>query len=131
MISVRGIRGAVRAEENAKQSILASTERLLLKMIEENDVKVEDIASVFVTSTVDLNAEFPAYALRGMGWKTVPVLCAQEMEVSHSMTGVIRILLHVNTSKSQEKIKHQYLGETKNLRPDLCGGKHDDSSNEK
>lgn len=128
---VRGIRGAIRVKENTKERILSSAKKLLLKMVKENDVKVENIVSIFVTATVDLNAEFPAYAAREMGWSMVPVLCAQEMEVPHSMTGVIRILLHVNTSKSQEQIKHQYLGETKNLRPDLCGGKDDDSSDEK
>ncbi|MFQ6032027.1 MAG: chorismate mutase, partial [Candidatus Zixiibacteriota bacterium] len=64
-------------------------------------------------------------------WRMVPVLCAQEMDVSHSMSRVIRILLHVNTSKSQEQIRHQYLVETKNLRPDLCGGKDDDNGDEK
>ena len=130
--SVRGIRGAVRVEENIKETILTSTKKLLLKMVKENDVKTEDIASIFLTATVDLDAEFPAYAVREMGWSQVPVLCAQEMEVPHSMTGLIRILLHVNTSKSQGKIRHQYLGETKTLRPDLCGGgEYDDSGDEK
>ncbi|MFQ6032542.1 MAG: chorismate mutase, partial [Candidatus Zixiibacteriota bacterium] len=98
MSSVRGIRGAVRVKENTKEEMLSSTKKLLLKMLQENDVKVEDVVSVFLTATVDLDAEFPAYALREMGWRMVPVLCAQEMEVSHSMSRVIRILLHVNTS---------------------------------
>ncbi|MFQ6003111.1 MAG: chorismate mutase [Candidatus Zixiibacteriota bacterium] len=131
MSSVRGIRGAVRVKENTKEEMLSSTKKLLLKMLQENDVKVEDVVSVFLTATVDLDAEFPAYALREMGWRMVPVLCAQEMDVSHSMSRVRRILLHVNTSKSQEQIRHQYLGETKNLRPDLCGGKDDDNGDEK
>ena len=131
MSSVRGIRGAIRVKENTKEAILSATKELLLKIVQENDMKVEEIVSIFLTTTVDLNAEFPAYATREIGWNRVPVLCAQEMEVSNSMTQVIRILMHANTSKSQEEIKHQYLGETKNLRPDLSGGKDDDSGNEK
>lgn len=130
MSSVRGIRGAIRVKENTKEAILSTTKELLLKIVQENDVNLEDIVSIFLTTTVDLNAEFPAYAAREMGWSRVPVLCAQEMEVTNSMTQVIRILMHTNTSKSQEEIKHQYLGETKNLRPDLSGGKDDDSSDE-
>jgi chorismate mutase len=128
--NLRGIRGAVRVKENAKKEILTSTKKLLSRMVEENDVRAEDVASILLTATVDLNAEFPAYAVREMGWDKVPVLCAQEMEIPDSMTKVIRVLLHVNTSKSQNQIRHQYLGETKSLRPDLCGGNDDDSCNE-
>jgi len=128
---LRGIRGAIRVKENTKEKILDSTKRLLWKMVRENDLKAEDIASIFITATSDLNAEFPAYAIRELGWKMVPVLCAREIEVPQSMTGVIRILMHVNTSVSQDQIKHQYLGETKSLRPDLAGGEDDDSADEK
>ncbi len=131
MTNLRGIRGAVRVRSNEKKEILASTKKLLLRMVEENDVRTQDIASILLTATVDLDAEFPAYAFRDMGWDKVPVLCAQEMEVPQSMTRVIRVLLHVNTSKSQNQIRHQYMGETKSLRPDLCGGNDDDSCDEK
>ena len=131
MNKLRGIRGAIRVKENTKEKILDSTKRLLWKMVRENDLKAEDIASIFITATSDLNAEFPAYAIRELGWKMVPVLCAREIEVPQSMTGVIRILMHVNTSVSQDQIKHQYLGETKSLRPDLAGGEDDDSADEK
>lgn len=130
MSSIRGIRGAVKAKENTKEQIMASTQKLLLKMVEANQLQVTDIASIFLTATTDLNAEFPAYAVRELGWNMVPALCAQEMEVKGGMTGVIRILLHVNTTKSQERIKHLYLGETAKLRPDLCGGTNDDSGDE-
>ncbi len=123
MSKVRGIRGAIKVAENSKEAILSSTKELFLKMIESNDVKPEDIASVFFTATSDLNAEYPAYATRGLGYDLVPLLCAREIEVPKGMSRLIRILIHVNTEKSQENIKHQYLGETSKLRPELCGGK--------
>ncbi len=130
MYKVRGIRGAIRVKENSKKEIISSTKELLLKMIETNDIKPDDIASIFFTATPDLNAEFPAYATRGLGYDLVPLLCAREMEVPKGMTRLIRILIHVNTKKSQENIKHQYLGETCKLRPELCGGNDDDRSDE-
>jgi chorismate mutase len=117
----RGIRGAVRAKDNTRAEIHSATKELLLKMVEANDVKVTDIASILLTATTDLNADFPAYAVRDLGWTMVPVLCAQEIDVPHRMTRLIRALLHVNTSRSQKEIRHQYLGEARDLRPDLCG----------
>ena len=130
MRSVRGIRGAIRVAKNTREDILAAAKELLSAVVDKNAVKVEDIASVFITVTADLNAEFPAYAAREIGWQTVPLLCAREMDVPGSMTRVIRVLLHVNTTLNQEEIKHRYLGETARLRPDLHGGNHDDRCDE-
>jgi chorismate mutase len=130
MLSVRGIRGAIQTEDNTKDSILKSTKELLAKLVEENELEITDIASIFFTASPDLNAEYPAYAARDLGWLTVPLLCAREMEVPKGMNRVIRILMHVNTSRAQDQIKHQYLGETASLRPDLCGGNGNDNRDE-
>ena len=120
---LRGVRGAIAVRKNNRSQIYKATLKLLKRMVEVNHIRKEDIASVFLTATTDLNADFPAYAVRKMGWKEVPLLCAQEIEVPHGMAKVIRILLHVNTDKTQTQIKHQYLNGTKKMRPDLFGGK--------
>lgn len=119
MSKMRGIRGAIRAGSNSIEDILAATTLLLQAIVRENDIQIEDIASVFFTATADVQAVYPARAAREMGWLTVPLLCAREMDVADSMTRVIRVLMHVNTALTQEQIKHQYLGEAANLRPDL------------
>src|SRR4030067_2106971 len=98
---VRGVRGAVQVNKNSKKEIFVSTQKLLLKTMKENNINLEDIASIFLTATVDLNADFPAYAVREMGWNSVPLLCAQEMDVPGAMKRVIRVLVHVNCDKSQ------------------------------
>jgi chorismate mutase len=128
MMMVRGIRGAIRVQENTKQSIFEASKKLLLAMVQENDIAVDEIASIFLTATPDLNADFPAYAARDLGWTYVPLLCAQEMNVPGGMTRLIRILMHVNTPKAQHEIKHQYLGETAQLRPDLTTSTRKDES---
>ena len=120
---VRGVRGAVQVKKNRKKEIFTATQKLLLEIVKENDINLQDIASIFLTATVDLNADFPAYTLREMGWNSVPLLCAQEMDVPNAMKRVIRVLVHFNTDKSQKEIKHQYLGATQKLRKDLLGGK--------
>jgi len=116
---VRGIRGAITVKENTTQEIFEATAELLRNIVEANGIKTEDIASVFLTTTPDLNADFPATAAREMGWSLVPLLCAREIDVPGSMPRLIRVLMHVNTCKKQDEIKHLYLGEAAVLRPDL------------
>jgi chorismate mutase len=98
---------------------MAAVKELLSAVVRENQIELEDIASVFFTATKDLNAKFPALAAREMGWRYVPLLCAREIDVPGAMAGVIRVLLHVNTEKSQDQLKHLYLRDAAALRPDL------------
>ena len=122
-MSVRGIRGAVQAGENSRDAIASATRSLMMAMVVANGIEPQDIASAFLTSTDDLNADFPAYAARQLpGWGKVPLLGAQEMAVPDAMPRVIRILLHVNSDLGQGDICHVYLGETAKLRPDLEQG---------
>ena len=118
---VRGIRGAVQAVDNTSEAIHGATTELICALLAANRVQTHDIASVFLTSTPDLDADFPAYAVRQMsGWQQVPLLGAQELKVPGAMPRVIRVLLHVNTGMEANEIRHVYLGETKKLRPDLA-----------
>ncbi|GAB6156987.1 chorismate mutase [Desulfotomaculum varum] len=116
---VRGIRGAVTVERNVSQEIIEATQELIKAIVERNQISVEDIGSIFFTVTPDLNSEFPAKAVRAMGWHYVPLLCAQEINVAGSLPRCIRVLVHVNTGKSQQEMIHVYLREAAHLRPDL------------
>jgi chorismate mutase len=103
---------------------------LLEAIVRENGIQVEDIASVFFTVTPDLDAEFPARAARNMGWTSIGLLCAREIDVPASMNRVLRVLIHANLPRHQKEMKHQYLGETAKLRPESSGVCNDDSSDE-
>jgi chorismate mutase len=118
---VRGVRGAITAEANTSEAIITATEELVTQLILVNQLVPEDVASVVVTVTPDLNADFPARVIRERaGWELVPVMCALEMAVPHSLPRCIRILMHVNTVKAQHEIHHVYLREAIVLRPDLA-----------
>ncbi|MGE5576701.1 MAG: chorismate mutase [Syntrophothermus sp.] len=116
----RGIRGATTVEANTVEAILAATKELLEEMAAENEFSPEEIASIFFTVTPDLNAEYPAVAARTLGWVHVPLLCAVEIPKIGGLPACIRVLLHVNTTKKQNEIKHIYLREARRLRPDLA-----------
>ncbi|WP_044023047.1 chorismate mutase [Bacillus sp. SG-1] len=117
---IRGVRGAITISSDSEKEIISSTELLLLEMINKNGIEPEQVASVFISATADIHTAFPARALRKIkNWKYVPVLSMQEMEVKDSLNKCIRIMIHWNTEKKQEDIRHVYLRKAHTLRPDL------------
>ncbi|MGO4888114.1 chorismate mutase [Anaerobacillus sp. MEB173] len=117
---IRGIRGAITVPKNEENVILEATKRLFDEIIKENHVKAEAVAQVLITVTHDLDATFPAKAMRGLeGWQYVPVMCAQEIPVPNSLPNCIRVMLTVNSEQAQSEIKHVYLEDATKLRPDL------------
>ncbi len=116
----RGIRGATTVERNNREEILAATTELLQLLIRKNELQAEDVASAIFTVTADLDAEFPALAARYLGWTEVALMCMQEIPVPNSLGKCIRILLHVNTTRSAAEIQHVYIHGAVNLRPNLA-----------
>lgn len=120
MTAVRGVRGASTVPENSREAIMDATEELLNEMVSANDIASEDIAAVYFTLTSDLNAEFPAVAARErLGWRLVPLINSIEIDRPGSMSKCVRVLLYLNTDKSQEEIKHIYLRDAVVLRADI------------
>lgn len=117
----RGIRGATSVEANTKEAILARTKELIQQIVQANGIVKEDVACAFFTTTRDLNAEFPAAGARELGWNEVALLCGHEMDVPGALTGVVRIMLVVNTDKRPDQMQHVYLREARQLRPQLSG----------
>ena len=113
---MRGIRGATTADENTSEAIIEATSELLQSLVEANDVQLDDIAAVQFTSTVDLDAEFPALAARKIGWVDVALLGSIEVDAPGATEKCIRVLLLVNTDKSPQDIQFKYLKGAANLR---------------
>jgi chorismate mutase len=98
---VRGVRGATTASENTREAVLEATRELLQEVLRVNEIHdPEDIASILFTTTPDLTATFPAEAAREIGLQLVPLLCASEIAVPGRLSRCVRILLHLNTTKS-------------------------------
>lgn len=112
------IRGAVTAE-NTKEDILTKTKELLLEIIEENNLNIEDITSIFFTATRDLDKVYPAVSAREIGITDAALMCFQEMYVEGSMEKCIRVTVMTESDKKQKGAKHVFLGEAQKLRPDL------------
>jgi chorismate mutase len=112
------VRGAVQAERNDEESILAATEELMRALIERNSLTPDDFVSVILTCTEDLNAQFPAVGARAVGLDQVPLLCNRELDVPGAMERVIRVLAHYY-APADRRPAHVYIGETQRLRADL------------
>jgi len=122
-VPVRGIRGATTAEENTAEAITEATEELLRELVHLNDLDPAEICFAYFTTTLDLDAEFPAYAARKLGWISVPLLCGNDMVVpgpnARSVPMCIRILLLYNTEKAQSEMRSAYLRGAQAIRADL------------
>lgn len=116
---VRAIRGAITVERNSTEEIVKETKALLEEIEKENALNQEDIISIIFSSTRDLDAAFPAVAARQLGWTDISLMCTNEIDVPESLKMCVRVMMHINTDKSNKEIKHVYLKGAKVLRPDL------------
>jgi chorismate mutase len=114
----RGVRGATTVTSNDKDEILEATRELLTMLVRVNEIDIEDVASIYLTTTADLDATYPAFAARQLGWFDLALLCGHEMAVPDGLPLCIRVLFHWNTTKKPLEIGHIYLRDAKSLRPD-------------
>ena len=112
------LRGAISVERNDSEQILEATTTLMQALMERNQLTPENVVSCIFTVTNDLDAEFPAVAARAIGFESVPLLCAREIDVPGSLPRIIRVLIHYYAEEDHEP-KHVYLREASALREDL------------
>jgi chorismate mutase len=105
---------------NDRAEILAGTAELVTEVMNRNDLSTDDVISVIFTVTPDLTEEFPALAARKLGFQEVPLLCASEIDVPGAMPRVVRLMMHIETSKPRLAMQHVYLHGAAALRLDIA-----------
>ena len=123
-MKVLAIRGATTVNSNSKEEILKETsiliETIILKNELKNELNNEDIISMCFTMTKDLDAVYPAVAVREiLDIHDIPMLNYEEKHIQGSLSKCIRVMMYINTEKTKADIKHIYLNNAKNLRKDL------------
>ena len=102
---------------------MEATEDLLRELVNLNNLDPMEIGAAFFTTTPDLNAEFPAHAVRRLGWLDIPMLCGHDMEVQQpnprGVARCIRILLLYNTPRPQAAMRFAYLRGAEAIKSDL------------
>jgi len=119
-VNLRAFRGAITIDSDTPKQITEHTTNLLQKMFERNSISDEQVVSIFFTVTSDIKSFPPAAAARSYGLTDVPLICAQEMELSGALSLCVRILLHCESNLSKSEIRHVFLRGAAKLRPDLA-----------
>lgn len=92
----------------------------MTEVMSRNDLSPDNVISVIFTATPDLTAEFPALAARQLGFQEVPLLCGSELDVPGAMPRVVRLMMHIETSKPRSALQHVYLRGAVALRLDIA-----------
>lgn len=114
----RGIRGATTVEANSREAILAAAHELMTAIIDANQLEQDDVGGIFFTVTADLDAEYPAVAVRALGWTDAAIMCGREMAVAGSLPMCLRVMVLWNTARPASQVRHVYLRAAQGLRPD-------------
>lgn len=112
------IRGAICAK-NTVNDISTQAIALIERILDRNFIKPCDVDAIIFSVTDDLNACYPASAVRErFNMSNTAFMCCAEMKVEGAIDHCIRAC--VFTSKvEQSNCAHCYLGEAKHLRADL------------
>lgn len=119
-MAVRALRGAITLDVDDPGEIRQRTMDLLKVLFERNGLDAEDVISIFFTATEDVRSLPPAAAARAFGLSDVPLICAQEMGGDADLELCIRALLHIETERGRDELRHVFLRGAATLRPDLA-----------
>lgn len=118
---LRALRGATTVDEDTPEQVKQRVVALLNELFDRNDIIRDQLVSILFTATDDVHCGFPATAARTIGLGDVPMLCARELDVVGSTPRCIRVMIHIDTFKARDELRHVYLEGASNLRDDLPG----------
>ncbi len=115
---MRAIRGAICAD-NTAEDISARAVELVTQIMRRNMLTTEQVNAVIFSATADLDACYPAAAVREtLALDKAALMCLQEMNVSGSLDHCIRVCV-LAEGLTQSECIHCYLGRAAALRSDL------------
>ena len=119
-MAIRAIRGATTLTADDAREMSEAVVELVTAMMERNGVVRDDLISILFTATPDLHSAFPAASARDLGLVDVPLICAQELDVTGALPRVVRVLMHTETPLARADVHHVYLRGAEVLRQDLA-----------
>lgn len=119
-MALRAVRGATCLQADDFAEMSEAVTELLTEMLARNGISEADVVSVLFTATPDLVSGFPATAARSIGFRDVPLMCAQELAVPGALPRVVRAMAHVEIDVPRSEIVHVFLRGAKVLREDLA-----------
>lgn len=123
MGKIYSVRGATTIERNEAQNITERTTELIAEMKKHIDFSCTRAVNLFITTTADVTAFYPARAVRESGLLgDCPLFSASEPPIDGALEKCIRVMLTIDTEQKDFLPKHIYLRGARALRPDLIKG---------
>ena len=119
-MALRAIRGATCLSADDADEMSDAVAELVREIVARNQLNSDDLVSILLTCTPDLVCAFPAAAVRRAGITDVPLMCAQEMNVTGALARVVRVMMHVDLDTPRSDVQHVYLRGAEVLRVDLA-----------
>jgi len=120
---IKAIRTATTVDQDSPELIKDASVEIMSLMLKSNELKLENIISVFFSITPDLKSFNPATAVReNLNWTEIPMICFQEAFIEGGLPYCIRSLIHIQNYQNHE-IKHIYLHKAESLRSEWSQSK--------
>jgi len=119
-MKVRAFRGATQLGADDPVEMESAVCELLTEIFEANEIKSDELISIFFSSTPDLTSEFPAKTARSLNLGSVPLMCAVEVDVEGALPRVIRVMVHAHSEITLEGARHIYRRGAEALRRDIA-----------
>jgi chorismate mutase len=116
---VHAVRGATTVDDDTREQVIERTQELVRAVVERNGFEEDDLISILFTATDDIRSAFPAEAAREAGFTRVPLMCARELDIVDGIQRCIRVMVHVQTTRTRSELRHPYLHGARQLRTDL------------
>ncbi len=116
---IRALRGATTVDEDTADAMDEAVAELLGELFDRNGLVADDLISVLFTATDDLHARFPAASARVFGLHGVPLICARELDIDDATPRCVRVMIHLQTDRARDEMRHVYLRDAASLRDDL------------
>ena len=119
-MKVRAIRGATQLAEDSIDEMKSAVVELLNDLFAANEIATEDLISILFTATPDIHSDFPAAAARTLDLGSIPLICAQEIDVTGALPRIVRVMVHAYSPRNISEIKHIYRRGANALRKDIA-----------
>ena len=121
MGKIYSLRGATTVDANTAENITERSVELVAALVEKIDFTCSRAVNLFITTTADLTAFYPARAVRESGLLDgCPLFSALEPSIDGALGKCIRVMLTIETDAADFVPKHVYLRGAAVLRPDLA-----------
>ena len=118
----RALRGATTIDADTPEQITQRVQTLVRALFDRNGLSPDNVVSVVVTATNDIHSAHPATAVRRCGLEGVPILGARELDIVGGLGLCVRLLVHLETERPRDELRHVFLEGAVVLRPDLVAG---------